>query len=341
MLSLYTILMYLSMLDRLFCSLGYMPNGGNMLKHEWLSKRPNLFRSFTGLDVSEFNSIYAKVQAKYDEYEQKRLAREDRKREVGAGHPFKLPVLERLLMFFVYYRLYVTSALAGVLFGIDQSNAIKDIHKLEPLVKEILPIPKKLHERAKQLQTLEEITAMFPELKAFVDATEQEIPRPGVKKKRKTHYSGKKKRHTVKVQLTVNSKGLIVHQTSHVKGSMHDFSLFKRSRPHLPKEVLNEGDLGYEGVKKDFPFLNFLVPFKKKSPGRGKRGVKAEELSPEQKAFNKALAKERVVSEHTNSRLKKFLIWGGEFRNRLRHYDMATEIVSGIVNFRIGGPLTV
>ena len=69
--------------------------------------------------------------------------------------------------------------------------------------------------------------------------------------------------------------------------------------------------------------------------------MKAKDLSAEQKAFNKALAKERIVVEHTNSRVKKFQIWGGEFRNRLKHYDVAAEIVSGIVNFRISGTLTV
>lgn len=324
--------------------IGPNPNlamGKIMVNYNWLSKRPSLFRSFTGLDIPEFNSIYEKAHANYDEYEYKRLSRGDRKRQVGAGHPFKLPLQERLLMLFVYYRLYVTSALAGALFGIDQSNAIKDIHKLELLVKEILPIPKKLHDRAKKLQTMKEIEQMFPELKAFTDATEQEIPRPKNKRKRRTHYSGKKKRHTVKVQLTVNSDGLIVHQTGHVKGSMHDYSLFKRSRPHLPEEVQGEGDLGYLGVKKDFPHLNFKVPFKRKNPGRGKRGVRAEALSPEKEAFNKTLARERIVVEHTNSRVKKFLIWGSEFRNRLRHYDVATEIVSGVINFRIMGTLTV
>jgi len=312
-----------------------------MLMREWLSKKPNLFRSFTGLEVSEFDSIYAKVEAKYEEYEQKRLARRDRKREVGAGHPFKLKLQERLLMLFVYYRLYVTSALAGVLFGIDQSNADKDIHKLEPLVKEILPIPKKLHDRSKKVRTLEEIQQMFPEFKAFTDATEQEIPRPKSKRKRKTHYSGKKKRHTVKTQITVNKNGLIVHKTLHAKGSTHDFTLYKRSHPHLPDKVSTWFDLGYCGVKEAFPGLDCMLPIKRKGPGRGKRGVKAQELSPEQKAFNKQLAKERVVSEHTISRVKKFLIWGGEFRNRLKHYDIATEIVSGLVNFRVMGTLTV
>ena len=300
-----------------------------------------MFRSLTGLEVSEFDSVFTKVHANYRDYEKQRLSRENRKHQVGAGHPFKLPLQDRLLMFLVYYRLYVTSVLTGFLFGLDQSNVLKDIRKLEPLLKEVLPTPKKLHDKARRLQTLQEVQTMFPELKAFIDATEQEIPRPKSKTKRRTHYSGKRKRHTVKTQLTVNSEGLIVHKTAHVSGSMHDYSLFKHSRPHLPREVHQKGDLGYEGVNEDFPWLDFTVPFKRKSPGRGKRGVKAEELLPEQKAFNKALAKERVVSEHTISRVKKFQVWGEEFRNRLRHYDIMTEIVSGIVNFRIAGKLAI
>lgn len=312
-----------------------------MLNYKTLSSKPSIFRSLTGLEVSEFNSVHSNVEAKYDEYEAKRLSRKNRKRKVGAGHPYKLPLQERLLMFLLYYRLYITSTLTGVLFDLDQSNVLKDIRKLEPLVKEVLPTPKKLHDKARQLQTLEEIEAMFPEFKAFLDATEQEIPRPKNKHKRKTHYSGKKKRHTVKTQLTVNEKDLIVHKTGHVKGSLHDYTLYKRSHPHLPDNVRLDLDLGYLGIRADYPKLNCMLPFKKKNPGRGKRGVKAEELSPEQKLFNKQFAKERVVSEHANSRVKKFQIWGGEFRNRLKHYDVMTDIVCGLLNFRISGTITI
>jgi hypothetical protein len=294
----------------------------------------------TGLEVSEFDSLYSQATAKYKEYEAKRLYRVDRKRSVGAGYPFKLSLQQRLLMLLVYYRLYVTSTLAGILFDLDQSNVLKDIHKLEPLVKDIIPLPKKLHDKAMRLQTLKEIEAMFPEFKAFTDATEQEIPRPQNKQKRKTHYSGKKKRHTVKTQLTVNSGGLIVHKTTHAKGSTHDYALYKRSHPRLPSKVKQGFDLGYLGVKDDFPSLNCVLPFKRKNPGRGKIGVKAEELPSEQKVFNKAFARERVVVEHTNSRLKKFLIWGSEFRNRPKRYDVMTDIVSGLINFRILGTLT-
>jgi hypothetical protein len=291
----------------------------------------------TGLEVTEFDAFYAQMASKYKEYEAKRLAREDRVRKAGAGYPFKLPLQDRLLMLLIYYRLYISSTLTEVLFGLNQSNVLKDIHKLEPLAKDVLPIPKKLHDLARRLQRLEDIEAMFPEFKAFTDATEQEIPRPENKQKRKTHYSGKRKRHTVKTQLTVNAKGLIVHKTRHARGNVHDSKLFVRSHPDLPNSVCMGLDLGYDGVDVFFPNMNCVLPFKRKSPGRGKRGVKAQELSPEQKAHNKALAKERVVVEHTNSRVKKFQIWGSEFRNRPRLYDVMTDIVSGLVNLRILG----
>jgi hypothetical protein len=311
-----------------------------LINYKTLSKGLSLFRSLTGLEVSEFDSFYSKVQTKYEDYEMKRLSRDDRKRKFGAGHPYKMPLQERLLMFLFYYRLYITSTLTGVLFDLDQSNVLKGIRKLEPLVKEVLPIPKKLHDKARRLQTLEEVEAIFPEFKAFLDATEQEIPRPRDKRKRMTHYSGKKKRHTVKTQLTVNEKGLIVHKTGHAAGRTHDYTLYKRVHPHLHDKVCLGVDLGYLGIKSDFPNLNCVLPFKEKSPGRGNRGVKGQKLSPDQKAFNKVLAKERVVSEHTNSRLKKFRIWGDEFRNRLKHYDLMTDVVCGLLNFRISGTLS-
>ena len=110
----------------------------------------------------------------------------------------------------------------------------------------------------------------------------------------------------LKTQLTVNSKGLIVHKTNHARGSRHDYALFKQHHPRLPKQVKVDVDLGYKGIEEDFPEFNAEIPFKRKSPGRGKRGVKAQELTPEEKSHNKRLAKARVIVEHTISRVKKF-----------------------------------
>lgn len=117
---------------------------------------------------------------------------------------------------------------------------------------------------------------MFPGFKAFLDATEQEIPMPKAKRKHKTHYSDKKKKHTVKTQLTVNAKGLIVHKTSHANGSMHDYALYKHCHPNLPDKVELDLDLGYVGIKVDYPNLSCVLPIKRKNPGQGKCGVRAQ-----------------------------------------------------------------
>ena len=138
-------------------------------------------------------------------------------------------------------------------------------------------------------------------------------------------------------EITVNADGLIVHKTTHARGSRHDYALFKWRHPHLPGNVRLGVDLGYDGIQGDYPLFDALVPFKRRSPGRGKRGVKAVELTCEEKAFNRWLSVERVVVEHMFSRLNKFRIMAYMFRNRLKSYDVMMDVVCGLVNLRIAG----
>jgi len=116
---------------------------------------------------------------------------------------------------------------------------------------------------------MEEVERYFPGFKAFVDATEQEIPRPKDATKRRTHYSGKRKMHTVKTQLTVNGDGLIVHKAPHARGRRHDLAIYRGSHPSLPKEVEQDFDRGYDGIRDYFPDLKCAVPFKRRGKGRG------------------------------------------------------------------------
>ena len=122
-------------------------------------------------------------------------------------------------MLLVYYRLYITYTLSEFLFDFNQSNVYRDISILEPLVKRCIPLPKKLYKRTRRrLRTIDEVEEFFPGFRAFIEATDQEIPRPKNKRKRKSYYSGKKKKHTVKTQYMVNSEGLILHKTGHKSG---------------------------------------------------------------------------------------------------------------------------
>ncbi len=200
-----------------------------MISFRRLCKKPLLFRSFTGLTVPEFDQISREIESKYEEYERKRLSKRKRKRDVGAGRPFKLKVRERLVMLLVYYRLYITYTLSGFLFDLDQSNVCRDLIILESLVKECIPLPNKMYKCTKRLRTLDEVEQYFPGFLAFVDCTEQEIPRPKNRRRRKSHYSGRKKKHTVKTQYMVNSDGMILHKTGHERGRIHDYKIFKKT----------------------------------------------------------------------------------------------------------------
>jgi hypothetical protein len=60
-----------------------------LLSYDRLSRKPILFKSFTGLSVQEFDGIYNKKIAKrYEKYEQQRLSstkrKDAREREIGA-----------------------------------------------------------------------------------------------------------------------------------------------------------------------------------------------------------------------------------------------------------------
>ena len=132
--------------------------------------------------------------------------------------------------------------------------------------------------------------------------------------------------HTVKTQLMVNNDGLIIHKTGYKKGHQHDYNIYKNNHPVTPKHVVNVFDLGYLGVEKDYPEQKSSVPNKKKTKprvlSRGKR-------------VNESHARERIVIEHIICRMKKHRIMSDVFRNRLRKYNRVSDIVSGLVNYRI------
>ncbi len=168
-------------------------------------------------------------------------------------------------MLLVYYRLYITHTLSGFLFDLDQSNVHRDIRYMEPLVKRCIPLPQKLYNITRRLRTVQEVQTYFPDFKAFIDITEQEIQRPKDKNRKKQYYSGKKKRHTVKTQLMVNKEGEIMYKSNHhKKGRQHDYTIYKKEQPQTPSQVENVLDLGYLGCEKDFPTVKYSLPIKKK-----------------------------------------------------------------------------
>jgi hypothetical protein len=106
------------------------------------------------------------------------------------------------------------------------------------------------------------------------------------------------------------------------------YSIYEKNHPITPKQVVTVVDLGYLDVEKDFPEQLSALPYKKKR--------NQEELSDDEKEHNKIHSnKKRIVIEHAICRLKKYRIMSDIFRNRLRKYDKVSDIVAGLVNYRI------
>jgi hypothetical protein len=61
--------------------------------------------------------------------------------------------------------------------------------------------------RCQKGNNMQELERYFPEFQIIIDSSEQPIPIPQDKQKRKTHYSGKKKGYTIKNQYTINLAG--------------------------------------------------------------------------------------------------------------------------------------
>jgi hypothetical protein len=49
----------------------------------------------------------------------------------------------------------------------------------------------------------------------------------------------------------------ILHKTGHDRGRIHDYEIFKNKHPTTPPQVEKILDLGYLGVKNDFPTVKY------------------------------------------------------------------------------------
>ena len=178
--------------------------------------------------------------------------------------------------------MYTTYDMLGMIFDLDESNVMRNIRYLEPAVKQSIPIPSKLYADSKKINSMQQF---FPELIAMIHGTEQPIPRPIDKRKRKTQYSGKKKKHTVQNQITINLDKIIIHKSKHSPGSHYDYSIYKSKHLVLSEQLLQFYDLGYLGIQKDFENQISILPYKKK---------KEKTLTIHQKEWNRLQSKIRI-----------------------------------------------
>ena len=86
-----------------------------------------------------------------------------------------------------------------------------------------------------------------------------------------------------------------------------------------------QADLGYFGIEKLHE--NSLIPVKES---------KKHKLTEREKAYNKKHARQRVVIEHVNAKIKTFKITAYPYRNRRRRHLLRMTLICGIINFERG-----
>ncbi len=143
-------------------------------------------------------------------------------------------------------------------------------------------------------------------------------------KQQKRHYSGKQKCHTVKSQVLVNQKTQEIICVAVRAGKVHDFRIWKESQIDIGKKIELLADKGYQGIKEIHE--NSRTPIKK---------TKGNSLTEEQKKFNQQLAKERIVVEHVNRKLKIFRILSSRYRNRRKRFGLRLNLIAGIYNYEL------
>lgn len=311
--------------------------------------KPRHFQCFTGLNPVEFDRLLNELAPVYEAAQQQRRERPDRLRQPGAGHPFALDLPERLLMGLMYLRLYVGQSLLSFLFDIDQSNLCRELSKrLLPLLHEVLPTPLRdaplradsqpepkpspltKGKTGRRINTLDELLRAYPELKdVLVDATEQPIPQPKDKRKRKLAYSGKQHTHTIKTQILA-TKALILHVFGGLPGCLNDPVLLGASGVlhQVPPGVQVRLDKGYAGLDRRYPQVAVVPPVKKR-PGH--------QLTVLGRAYNYLLSVLRIPVEHHFARLKRFRILADVFRGRQSGHEDIFCTVAGLLNFRQTG----
>ena len=153
------------------------------------------------MSLQEFNLLFAKVEKAHPEAERERLSKRPRRRAIGIGRRFALGLRNRVLLLLFYYGTYATQDVAAEVFGVGQATVSRSIDQIAPVVRQCIPIPGKIHDRAKRASTLEELEEILPRLRCLIDASEQQVQRPKREDTEKSRYSGKAGRHTAPVTL--------------------------------------------------------------------------------------------------------------------------------------------
>jgi len=281
----------------------------------------------TGLRVGEFDEVVNDVVPQYAEAEAERLARPDRERAWGAGHPFELSLRDHLLLTVGWLRVYPTHEVLGDLFGESDSTVSRLIPRVLPVLEQAgrdtmrMPDPGK-----KRRRTLDDLLHDTPELAVVIDSFEQRVQRPRDRDEADSYYSGKKKQHTLKSQVAVDEEtGQVVDVSDRVPGPTADLNLLERSPllDRLPPGVGGMGDRAYVGIDKLHPDGLGAAP---------RRKPRGKPRPPADVAYQTAFSRRRIIVENTIGWVRRYQSITQTDRNHRQAHTPRVVAIAGLIN---------
>ena len=279
-------------------------------------------RALTGLDGPAFLQLekrFARVLV--EEVADQTRAGQPRQRAAGAGPKGARPGVRPKLFFILFYlKAYPTQDVMGHFFGLSQPQVCARVGQWLPLLQTLLhaELPTR-HGR-----DLQAVLAHLPEVQeVLIDGTERPIARPQHKGRRDRHYSGRRKRTTVK-NVVATAGGRVVLLTLTAPGRRHDKAEADRARVRLDGRMRLLGDSGFQGYEAGA--ARVCTP-RKKPRGRS--------LHWRHRRANRQLARERVPVEHVLASVKRLGILRQPLRaRRPTTADLVMLIGCGLHNYR-------
>ena len=298
-----------------------------LLSYDRLARYPHVFHHLTGLSVPQFAQLTTDFLPCYTEAERARLSRPSRVRAIGAGRTFRLAPRDQLLLCVCWLRRYPTDETLGFLFGLERTSVGDTRARIVPVLAALgldtmgLPDPGR-----KRRLDLPALLADTPALAVLVDTFEQRVQRPKGRREADRYYSGKKKAHTLKVQVAVDERdGQIIEVSASVRGPVADLTLLRQSGmlQRVPRGMGVIGDLAYVGMTRQTPAVLGAWPRRKpRSQPRPEADV----------GYNRAFAQRRVGVEHVIGRVRHFAAVREVDRHHRRGHDERTQAIAGLVN---------
>jgi hypothetical protein len=264
-------------------------------------------------------ALAAVVEATVPEMLRRRVAaqqRRSRKRAPGGGRKRTLFPCQEILLTLIYLRHNVAHEVVGTLFGVSADTSENTFHEVVRVLRDVCPA--RLAEAEKRWKNPDPEWKPDALDRLLIDSFETSVPRPSREPQQRGHYSGKKKRHTLKTQVVTNTKGELVEAQGGHRGPMSDKRVYEQSgvAERYP-DAEKQADRAYQGC------TGVEVPHKKPKGGT---------LSPEQREANRQLAAVRVHVEHAIRRLKGFKIVRQDYRLATGLFPCMVSVVAGLVH---------